>query len=309
MRSKEILDGSRALIEAYSLINKLGEGKFVELWRAAPADAPDKVVCLHIVRPEHTDSLKAHYEQETLKIGKIFDHKNLVRTRPWEGPESTNRLWRVSEFCSGGSLKDMRNLGKLHEKHISHALYCALRALSYLHENNITHGNVSADNLLLTETFDVKLGDLGVHDLFVERSESTNIRDHLKLGNLVRNAQWMAPEYFEGKAVGVESDIWAVGITALELANGNPPLFGVGLERLIHTRTKGPPPVLVSKKKNRWSEDFCDFIRCCLIKDAQMRPLASKLKTHTFMHIRNWSSMNGRSSYQPSGPPVVEERW
>ncbi len=292
------------LEQAFAIGERLGETKWFELFRASQLSGGDSdEVCVQLVKPSFFKQYVKVSRRERRAWGRVKSHPNLVQFKGWGGPDTKRRLWRVTEHCKG-SLADMRRWGRLKEKHIAHALGCALRALAHLHSHSVVHGNVCASNLFMADNFQVKLGDLGLGD----RYSDNNIA--------FRNVEWMPPERI--RAIGDEysqvtaststktpddiifgskADVWGLGITALELANGKPPLFEKSFSHIRKKRLQGPPPQLARHgAQGTWSELFCDFVRSCLVKNSAVRPTAVQLLSHEFMRLGDWRDMAGRSS-------------
>lgn len=76
-------------------------------------------------------------------------------------------------------------------------------------------------------------------------------------------------------------DLWAAGITAIELAEGQPPHFEMNPQAVIFHIAKQPPPTL--KRPECWSDDFIKFLDGCLQKDPLHRPSAKDLLSHGFI--------------------------
>jgi serine/threonine protein kinase len=91
----------------------------------------------------------------------------------------------------------------------------------------------------------------------------------------------MAPEVIQVGEYDGRADVWSLGITAIELAQGQPPLHTMHPFRAIFTIPKSDPPRL--EKQDLWSESFHDFITKCLVKDPAQRATAETLLTHQFV--------------------------
>ncbi|XP_045154979.1 myosin-IIIb isoform X2 [Echinops telfairi] len=137
------------------------------------------------------------------------------------------QLWLVLELCNGGSVtelvKSLLSCGqRLDEVMISYILYGALMGLQHLHNNRIIHRDVKGNNILLTTEGGVKLVDFGVS----AQLTSTRLRRNTSVGTPF----WMAPEVIAceqqyDSSYDARCDVWSLGITAIELGDGDPPLF------------------------------------------------------------------------------------
>ena len=104
----------------------------------------------------------------------------------------------------------------------------------------------------------------------------------------------MAPEVIQEIGYNEKADIWSVGITAIEIAEGNPPYSDVHPMRVIFMIPSRPPPTLTNPAK--WSPEFNDFIARCLTKNPKMRPSASELLTHPFIAVGAECATSGAPS-------------
>ncbi|MEQ2245024.1 Myosin-IIIa, partial [Ilyodon furcidens] len=76
-------------------------------------------------------------------------------------------------------------------------------------------------------------------------------------------------------------DVWSLGITAIELGDGDPPLSDLHPMRALFKIPRNPPPTL--HQPELWSDDFNNFICKCLIKDFELRPSVLDLLQHVFI--------------------------
>ncbi|KAF6361849.1 myosin IIIB [Rhinolophus ferrumequinum] len=193
------------------------------------------------------------------------------------------QLWLVLELCNGGSVTELvkgllRCGQQLDETLISYILYGALLGLQHLHNNRIIHRDVKGNNILLTTEGGVKLVDFGVS----AQLTSTRLRRNTSVGTPF----WMAPEVIAceqqyDSSYDARCDVWSLGITAIELGDGDPPLFDMHPVKTLFKIPRNPPPTLLHPEK--WCEEFNHFISQCLIKDFEKRPSITHLLDHPFI--------------------------
>ncbi|XP_073229993.1 mitogen-activated protein kinase kinase kinase kinase 5-like isoform X4 [Porites lutea] len=177
------------------------------------------------------------------------------------------------EFCGGGSVQDIYCVtGPCSESQISFICVETLKGLAYLHEKSLMHRDIKGANILLTTQGSVKLADFGI---------AARISDTLaKRKSFIGTPYWMAPEMAAVERTGgydLKCDIWAVGITAIELAELQPPMFDLHPMRALYMIGKRSfvPPTL--KEKDKWSVELHNFIKAALTKNPKKRPTADKM--------------------------------
>eukprot|EP00063_Salmo_salar_P080765 XP_014055600.1 PREDICTED: mitogen-activated protein kinase kinase kinase kinase 4 isoform X5 [Salmo salar] len=191
-----------------------------------------------------------------------------------------DQLWLVMEYCGAGSVTDLVKKTKgncLKEDWIAYICREVLRGLSHLHSHHVIHRDIKGQNVLLTENAEVKLVDFGV-SAQLDRTIG-------KRNTFIGTPYWMAPEVIAcdenpDSTYDYRSDLWSLGITALEMAEGAPPLCDMHPMRALFLIPRNPPPKLKSKK---WSKKFLTFVESCLVKNYLHRPATETLLRHSFI--------------------------
>nr|XP_031296931.1 mitogen-activated protein kinase kinase kinase kinase 4 isoform X15 [Camelus dromedarius] len=228
-------------------------------------------------------------EEEEIKLEinmlkKYSHHRNIatyygafIKKSP---PGHDDQLWLVMEFCGAGSITDLVKNTKgnaLKEDWIAYISREILRGLAHLHIHHVIHRDIKGQNVLLTENAEVKLVDFGVS----AQLDRTVGRRNTFIGT----PYWMAPEVIAcdenpDATYDYRSDLWSCGITAIEMAEGAPPLCDMHPMRALFLIPRNPPPRLKSKK---WSKKFFSFIEGCLVKNYLQRPSTEQLLKHPFI--------------------------
>uniref|UniRef100_A0A8C7VGB1 Mitogen-activated protein kinase kinase kinase kinase n=1 Tax=Oncorhynchus mykiss TaxID=8022 RepID=A0A8C7VGB1_ONCMY len=258
----------------YELIRRIGSGTYGDVFKARNIKS-SAMAAIKIVKLDPGDDITSIQQEITMM--KECKHKNIVA---YFGSYHRNtKLWICMEYCGGGSLQDIYHVtGPLKEKQIAYICRETLQGLYHLHETSKMHRDIKGANILITERGDVKLADFGVA---AEISASV-----AKRKSFIGTPYWMAPEVAAVEKKGGYNhlcDIWAVGITAIELAELQPPMFDLHPMRALMLMSKSSfqPPRL--KDKTKWSAGFQSFVKMSLIKNPRKRPSSETLLQHPFV--------------------------
>ncbi|GLJ15990.1 hypothetical protein SUGI_0264730 [Cryptomeria japonica] len=255
----------------YELLDELGKGSYGAVYKARDLKTSELVAIKVISLCEGEEG----YEEIRGEIEMLqqCNHPNVVRyLGSYQGEDC---LWIVMEYCGGGSIADLMNITDepLEEHQIAYICREALKGLSYLHSIFKVHRDIKGGNILLTEQGEVKLGDFGV--------AAQLTRTMSKRNTFIGTPHWMAPEVIQESRYDGKVDVWALGVSAIEMAEGLPPRSNVHPMRVLFMISSEPAPMLEDKEK--WSLVFHDFVAKCLTKEPRLRSTATELLKHKFI--------------------------
>ncbi|XP_055914497.1 serine/threonine-protein kinase mig-15 isoform X4 [Eupeodes corollae] len=265
----------------FELIEVVGNGTYGQVYKGRHTKT-GQLAAIKVMDVTEDEEEEIKLEINVLK--KYSNHRNIatyygafIKKSP---PGKDDQLWLVMEYCGAGSVTDLVKSTKgqsLKEEWIAYICREILRGLSYLHSNKVIHRDIKGQNVLLTDNAEVKLVDFGVS----AQLDRTIGRRNTFIGT----PYWMAPEVIacdENPEATYDnrSDLWSLGITALEMAESQPPLCDLHPMRALFLIPRNSPPRLKSKK---WSKKFHGFIDTVLVKDYHQRPYTDQLLKHAFI--------------------------
>ncbi|KAH8279382.1 hypothetical protein KR026_008491, partial [Drosophila bipectinata] len=256
--------------KVFDIMYKLGEGSYGSVYKAQHKES-SSIVAIKLV-PVESD---LHEIIKEISIMQQCDSPYVVRY--YGSYFKQYDLWICMEYCGAGSVSDIMRLRKktLTEDEIATILSDTLKGLVYLHLRRKIHRDIKAANILLNTEGYAKLADFGVAGQLTDTMAKRN--------TVIGTPFWMAPEVIEEIGYDCVADIWSLGITALEMAEGKPPYGDIHPMRAIFMIPQKPPPSF--REPDRWSTEFIDFVSKCLVKEPDDRATATELLEHEF--IRN----------------------
>ncbi|KAI8892681.1 kinase-like domain-containing protein [Globomyces pollinis-pini] len=254
--------------KVFQILEKFGEGSFGTVYKAIHLRTQKLCAIKQI-------SAESDLDETIREINIMTGFASEFIVQFYGSYLTDTALWIVMELCQAGSVSTVMTLCDtcMSEEMIAEICEKVLHGLDYLHERRKIHRDIKAANILLTNNGFAKLADFGVTGQLADHSA--------KRVTVIGTPFWMAPEVIEEVGYGYKADIWSLGITCIEMAEGRPPYHEFHPMRAIFMIPSNPPPKLADPSK--FSPLFQDFIKKCLTKNPNNRPSAKDLLEHPFI--------------------------
>jgi len=270
----------------FEIINKIGKGSSCYVYKALNKRDQKIYAIKQSLSPENDELLKNEiivfqkFKNQCQNIVQFYDYFKA------NNESGQTCLCIQIEYCQYGSIREIIKKGKknnilINEIEISSIIYMVLQSLVFIHKLNLVVRDIKGRNILVDKEGNIKLCDFGICKTYHK-----NNMKHIRGGS----PYWMAPEVLKKEEYDQTIDIWALGITCIELAEYEPPYFNFSPKEVMKQIIKSPPNGLIDKSK--WSPEFNDFISCCLNVDRFKRSTAEELLSHDFITMIDSKNLN-----------------
>ncbi|NXS95790.1 NEK4 kinase, partial [Jacana jacana] len=248
-------------LAAYCFLRAVGKGSYGEVSLVRHRQDSKQYVIKKLNLKNASNRERRAAEQEAQLLSQL-KHPNIVTYREsWQGEDGL--LYIVMGFCEGGDLyhKLKEQKGKLlPENQVVEWFVQIAMALQYLHEKHILHRDLKTQNVFLTRTNIIKVGDLGIARVLENQSDMAS--------TLIGTPYYMSPELFSNKPYNYKSDVWALGCCVYEMATLKHAFNAKDMNSLVYRIIEGKLPPMPKD----YSPQLVEIIRTMLSKKPEERP-------------------------------------
>ena len=270
---------------SYKIIKLLGEGSYGKAFLCT--DKSDNSQC--VIKQINIQNMNEKDKQDTLNEAKILeklDHPNIIKFKEvFIANKPTKTLNIVTEYADGGDLSlEIKNQRKEYfkENQILNYFTQICLAIKHIHSKHIMHRDLKSQNIFLTKTKLVKLGDFGI-------SKNLNCTWE-KAKTMIGTPYYLSPEIVNNKQYTIKSDIWSLGVLLYEMMALKMPFDANSLPMLTLKIIKGnyaPPPQI-------YTSDLRNLVSQLLNVDPNKRPTVDEILKLPIIknRIKNYLSEN-----------------
>lgn len=196
----------------------IGRGGMAIVYRAFDLKT-HQTVALKVLREEYEDDpeYKERFKREAA-VNRKLNHPNVVNSI--DAGMAGGISYIALEYVDGETLKDIiAERGKMEQEEAVHCALCILAALSHAHQRGIIHRDVKSQNVMITRSGQVKIGDFGIAGLADTKTLTSD-------GNVMGSVHYFSPEQAKGMRATSASDLYSVGVILYEMLTGHVPFEG-----------------------------------------------------------------------------------
>ncbi|XP_031566855.1 serine/threonine-protein kinase PAK 2-like [Actinia tenebrosa] len=249
---------------------EIGKGGFGKVYKALDWTT-NKIVAIKEIQSKKVKRFSENLVPREANIHKQLSHLNIVKMENYY-PEGEN-FNLVLEYISGGPIYRLARTKAVTENDISCIAKQIFSGLEYIHSLQILHGDIKCPNILYTLSGQIKITDFGLS----MKEEDLRKYKHLRQGT----PHYMAPELVSRKPYGVKVDVWATGISLIELLQGTVPHCSLSYDRAM--KRNASQGIRLLTNQNSYSQEAVEFISNTLKLRQKHRWHSYMLLTHPFL--------------------------
>ena len=270
--------------EYFTIQYPIGHGAFGTVYKAVH-NSTNRIYAIKIIdyskdnNKDNNNIINYNYnsvQQETSLMRRVNNSDYIVKYYGSYFSRKTNTIWLILEYCSSGSAIDlMLSMDRtFSEVEVATMMEMILKGLVLMHSENLIHRDIKGANILISEDGYAKLGDFGV---------GATLHDEKYRISKKGSPYWMSPQVASSIKYDYKTDIWSLGITCVELLEGEPPFSDLKPKNVMEKISKHPPSPEEIIDLNEHTPEFKSFVEHCLEIDPNKRFSAKELLKHEFI--------------------------
>lgn len=266
-------------MENYTLVKKIGKGNYGDVWLIINKQNRKQYV-LKQINMRHASKQEQRSAFIEVKLLSSLKHPNIVSY--FDSFQNPNGMLDIiMGYCERGDLYTFIRNRKgvlFQEKQIVEWFIQICMALQYLHERNILHRDLKTQNIFLTKSKIIKVGDLGIARILDSTCDLAT--------TLIGTPYYMSPELFANQPYNHKSDIWALGCCLYEISTLRHAFNAWDLNSLMYKILLGKLPIM----PKYYSVELINLISSMLNYDPNIRPSVKSILQNEFMrkHIKDF---------------------
>ena len=267
----------------YKLGARIGSGEYANVYEAYDKRTGERFAVKVIEKKVKRDPRTQLYIERERDIVRKVNHRSVIKTVDvFENPQ---RLYIVMEYVSNGNLVSFFSAEKnrINEMNARKLARQILHAVSYLHDRDIIHRDIKAQNVLVTAQGTIKLADFGL-----ARQLDEDTSEEYCLSSVLGTPAYCSPEVISGKPYGKPVDLFACGVLIYIAISGALPFRGKQPAEVFQNIIKGNAQF----PEERWahvSAEARDFVQQLMKTSASKRPTAVEALSHPWLRMSTWN--------------------
>ncbi|XP_064632809.1 serine/threonine-protein kinase Nek4-like isoform X2 [Lineus longissimus] len=253
-------------LDDYSKSKVIGKGSYGEVWLSKHKKDKKQYVLKKIDLHNASKRERKAAEQESKLLSRL-KHPNIVAYKD-SFETGDGILYIAMGFCEGGDLynrlKEQKGI-PLEERQVVEWFVQIAMALQYMHERNILHRDLKTQNIFLTKSKIIKVGDLGIARVLETSSDMAT--------TLIGTPYYMSPELFSNKPYNHKSDVWALGCCVYEMATLKHAFNAKDMNSLVYRILRGKMPTMPKS----YSPELLNLIKAMLHQNPDKRPSVNRI--------------------------------
>ncbi|PIK58792.1 putative serine/threonine-protein kinase Nek4-like [Apostichopus japonicus] len=284
-------------LDLYDKLSVVGKGSYGEVWLVKQKKDSKQYVIKKMELRNASKREKRAAEQEAKLLSKLR-HPNIVSYRDSFNNDD-GHLYIVMGYCDGGDVYNRLKQQKgrmLEERQVVEWFVQIAMALQYMHERNILHRDLKTQNIFLTKSKIIKVGDLGIARVLEGSNDMAT--------TLIGTPYYMSPELFSNRPYNYKSDVWALGCCVYEMATLKHAFNAKDMNSLVYKILRGKMPAM----PQTYGKELVEIIKAMLHQSPDKRPSVARILRNPYIKKHIAMFLEGTRARRPSSAGIDGRR-